>query len=243
MLYIVYKTTCIINNKFYIGSHKTNDVNDGYIGSGIIFWRAVEKYGKENFKREVHTVFDNKKEMFDLEHELVAKEKSNPLCYNIKEGGCGGFDFINENGLSGHRKGSEKAIQRKAEILKEDPEYFKKKQRDALKANSPWAKKLKEQGKTSKIGKRAFKGRKHTQEIKDKIGRKAIARNTVGARNSQYETYWINNEMEAKKIKKTELQSYLDNGWIKGRKGFMKLTKGKVGERVMPSVLKTDMSC
>lgn len=37
MKYIVYKTTCLINDKIYIGVHKTTDPNifDGYIGDGI----------------------------------------------------------------------------------------------------------------------------------------------------------------------------------------------------------------
>ena len=34
MNYIVYKTTCLINNKIYVGVHHTNnpDVFDGYLG-------------------------------------------------------------------------------------------------------------------------------------------------------------------------------------------------------------------
>jgi hypothetical protein len=37
MYYIVYKTTCLINDKIYIGVHKTETPNDfdGYIGCGI----------------------------------------------------------------------------------------------------------------------------------------------------------------------------------------------------------------
>lgn len=36
MKYIVYKTTNLINNKIYVGVHRTNpDINDGYIGCGV----------------------------------------------------------------------------------------------------------------------------------------------------------------------------------------------------------------
>jgi len=42
----------------------------------------------------------------------------------------------------------------------------------------------------------------------------------LGKLNSQYGTCWIYNEKlkENKKIKKEELQEWIDNGWIKGRR-------------------------
>ena len=33
--------------------HKTDDLEDGYLGSGTYFSRALEKYSKENFEREI----------------------------------------------------------------------------------------------------------------------------------------------------------------------------------------------
>lgn len=51
--YILYKTTNLINGKTYIGIHKTNNLEDGYLGSGFSLIKAVKKYGKNNFKREV----------------------------------------------------------------------------------------------------------------------------------------------------------------------------------------------
>ena len=73
MVWIVYKTTCLVNNKIYVGVHKTEDasIDDGYIGNGISprhgtnilhpkfpFHYAVQKYGKENFIRETLAKFD-----------------------------------------------------------------------------------------------------------------------------------------------------------------------------------------
>ena len=230
MHFIVYKTTNLLNLKFYIGSHKTENINDGYIGSGKYFWRAVEKYGKQNFRREVLADFNNAKEMFALEKELVAKEKRNSLCYNIKDGGQGGFDYINQNGLGNYKAGCLKAVKRKRELLAADPDYFKKAQRKAMEANPEWRRILTERFKINNPGRNAFTGKKHTQESKLKMSKAAIARNTTGERNSQFGTCWINNLRVAKKIKKANLQQYLDIGWIKGRKGFMKTTKGEVGE-------------
>ena len=87
MEYIVYETTNLVNNKFYIGVHKTEDSNvfDGYIGCGVYmqhpssymnpktpFQFAVKKCGIKNFKRKILKVFDNVDDALKLEAELVA---------------------------------------------------------------------------------------------------------------------------------------------------------------------------
>ena len=86
MEYIVYETTNLVNNKFYIGVHKTENSNifDGYIGCGVyiqhpssymnpktLFQFAVKKYGIKNFRRKILKVFDNVNDALKLEAELV----------------------------------------------------------------------------------------------------------------------------------------------------------------------------
>lgn len=84
MIYIVYRTINIINNKIYIGVHKTTSLNfDGYIGCGVYindshsyknpttnFQYAVKKYGPGAFKRSILKVFDNEIDALDLERWL-----------------------------------------------------------------------------------------------------------------------------------------------------------------------------
>jgi hypothetical protein len=48
---IIYKTTNLINGKIYIGKDSKN--NSKYLGSGLLLKRAILKYGKENFKKEI----------------------------------------------------------------------------------------------------------------------------------------------------------------------------------------------
>lgn len=96
ILYTVYKITNNVNGKIYIGSHKTRDIDDSYMGSGKLLKYAFKKYGIENFTKEIMYVFDNPDEMYKKEAELVdtdfIKESTN---YNLKIGGFGGFDYVN----------------------------------------------------------------------------------------------------------------------------------------------------
>lgn len=90
--YIVYKTTCSHNNKTYIGCHATDDLDDGYLGSGSLLKKAVSKYGKESFSREIIQMFNNPTEMFAMEKELVNETYLNSgNSYNLVVGGSGGF--------------------------------------------------------------------------------------------------------------------------------------------------------
>ena len=53
MEHVVYRITNMINGKKYIGKHSTTDVYDGYFGSGIAIKQAINKYGIDNFKKEI----------------------------------------------------------------------------------------------------------------------------------------------------------------------------------------------
>ena len=67
----LYKTTNLVNGKIYIGVHTTNKLNDGYLGSGTNFKKAVKEFGRMNFKREILEFFETAEEAFNREKELV----------------------------------------------------------------------------------------------------------------------------------------------------------------------------
>lgn len=83
-----YKITNNINNHFYYGIHSTNNLDDGYMGSGSRLKRAYKKYGIENFTKEILKYFNTREELAQYELEIVNEELiADPNCYNISGGG------------------------------------------------------------------------------------------------------------------------------------------------------------
>ena len=102
MKYIVYQTVNKVNNKIYIGVHGTEiEEFDGYIGNGVSIYRpatymnpktpfqfAVKKYGIKNFIRTTLKEFDNEKDAYALEAELVNEQfLKREDVYNLALGG------------------------------------------------------------------------------------------------------------------------------------------------------------
>lgn len=86
--YLVYQITNLINEKIYVGCHSTRNKNDNYMGSGNAIKKAIKKYGRENFKKEILKECNSPQEMLDKEKEIVNKEFVARLdTYNMMIGG------------------------------------------------------------------------------------------------------------------------------------------------------------
>lgn len=92
-MWIVYKTTNINTLMIYIGVHKQLISGfDGYLGSGKYFRRSVKFHGKDKFIRETLFTFEDGKEAYDKEKEIVTWEfVARRDTYNLQEGGIGGY--------------------------------------------------------------------------------------------------------------------------------------------------------
>jgi hypothetical protein len=95
----IYKITNLINNKIYIGKDTTSDSN--YFGSGLLINRSFEKYGMENFVKEVIDETDDYIELSKKEIYWIEKYNSinREIGYNISKGGDGGDTLSNHPDL------------------------------------------------------------------------------------------------------------------------------------------------
>jgi hypothetical protein len=201
----IYKITCLKNNRYYIGMHSTDNLEDGYMGGGKRIKNSVKKHGKDAHRKEILGFFESRNLLRQREIELVNEELLNdPMCMNLQPGGGGGF--INEEHIKKFRKASSEWSKEKWKT-----EGFFDKNREV---NSLRMKKMHE-NKVIKYD--TFSGKKHSNETKEKIGSKNSI-SQKGEKNSQFGTIWINRDNLDKKISSKEKSKYLAEGWNLGRK-------------------------
>jgi hypothetical protein len=202
----IYKTTNMLNGKYYYGMHSTDNLNNDYFGSGRRLKRSLNKYGKENHKVDIIEFLSNRKSLVDREKEIVnLNEVAKENCMNLRIGGTGGLEGLSDESIQKIRKGASDFLKRKWK----DPEYCKK-------INNLSSVRMKNHHENHKIRYNNFTNKKHTEETKIKIGKKNKL-NSLGIKNSQYGTCWITKDNVNKKIKKTELFDYIKKEWIPGR--------------------------
>jgi group I intron endonuclease len=202
----IYKTTNLINDKFYVGMHSTNNLKDGYLGSGKKLRYSIRKYGIEKFKIEYLEFFNNRIDLANREKQLVNEDLlKDPMCMNLKNGGNGGCQG------EAAMKWSKAGIAKIKWLFENEPNFRK----EVNQATSIRTKLLWESGKFDlHFNNQYWLGKTHREESKRKIGN-ANSVKQKGEANSQFGTCWITNGIENKKIKKTDS---IPMGWKLGRK-------------------------
>ena len=96
--HFVYKITNDFDNRYYIGKHSTDNLDDNYFGSGRIITGLINKYGKEHFKKEIIKFFNTSLEAFKYEEYLVNENLlEDKNCINLQIGGRGSNINYDEN--------------------------------------------------------------------------------------------------------------------------------------------------
>jgi len=204
--HFIYKTTNLLSGKYYIGMHSTDDLDDGYLGSGRRLRYSVNKHGAENHEREILEFVNSRKELKKREEEIVnLNEIAKEDCMNLIVGGEGGFISPEQQ-----RRRSVAGGRASLESRRNDSKLMKAHKERASKV-------MKKNHEEGKIKYDTFTGKKHTEETK-KLMSEAKKGKVSGKKNSQYGTCWITRDGENKKIKKEELETFIKEGWEKGRK-------------------------
>ena len=110
----VYITTNLINNKKYIGQHKSDLFDIKYLGSGINIKKSIKKYGKENFKVELLEWCETQDDADEKERYYITKYNTQncDIGYNITIGGQKRFFTGQTHSDEAKEKMSERAKRR-----------------------------------------------------------------------------------------------------------------------------------
>jgi hypothetical protein len=142
------------NTKYYVGQHRTNNINDKYKGSGAILKKVYRKYTDKEAEKYILAITENLDSANILEKYFIKefRDKFGKNLLNVQAGGRYNLDFVMP----------EEAHQRNIDGLKSYWHDPKNKERILLRN-----KRLSESMKGNKNGMGHYN--KHTEETKKKI--------------------------------------------------------------------------
>ena len=177
MIFFIYKTTNLINGRSYVGQHRTDNLNDGYFGSGTLIKNSLKKYGKENFKREILFRSADGSDLCEKEAYFIEKHKT-----HIDQGGYnlmfGDKSSIFHSDATKRKISDSTSGVRNPFFGKQHSKESKSKMRGKRESTSKWRKE-------NQFGdKNPFFGKNHSDEHKDKMRKM-----NEGANNPMAKTY------------------------------------------------------
>ncbi len=217
----IYKTTCLVTGKFYVGMHSTDDLDDGYLGSGKILGYSRKKHGDENHRKEILEMCPSRAALKQREKEIVNEELlADPLNINLKYGGEGGWDHIPNHPdrhsfliKAGKCGGFANRTTWSPEVLARVSSQLAK-----VGGRNMTRRWVEQRSKMEQITSMARDSARSLENIEKRKRTFAEREHMRGTKNSQYGTRWVCKDGRAIKIKCCELQSYLDAGFSRGRK-------------------------
>jgi hypothetical protein len=190
------------SGKYYIGMHSTDDLEDGYFGSGQLLWKSIKKHGKEKHSKEILEHLSSREALKFREKQIVNEELlGDKLCMNLKLGGEGGWDHVPREIVLEN-------------LSKRNPNWKHYNGSELARKNS--SENMKRVNATHNFRHDLFKGKSHSEETKRVIG-EANSKMT-GEKNSQFGSKWMNKDGVVKKIKHNEVEQCIQDGWRLGRK-------------------------
>lgn len=135
--FYIYEVKNNINGKTYIGQRTSKclpELDKSYLGSGLIIQQAVNKYGKENFSKNILAIVGTRHNLNILEKVFISIYwEIGKAEYNITPGGHGGYSTKNNKHFSKLAKEhwhewhpNHKSLgYNHSKKLKEDPDYAK----------------------------------------------------------------------------------------------------------------------
>lgn len=199
MIGFIYKTTCLVNGKIYIGKHEGSE-SDNYLGSGTVFEFALKKYGRKNFKREILRRCETLHELRIWEHVFIKKYRAQDpsIGYNKADGDVNTSEYnpaklpeVREKMLIKNRQTTRDPEYRKrhSEIMKE---YYKT--HPATFTGKHHSEKTKEKIRQKRLGSVAYnRGVPASEEQKRKQSEKMKGR-YVGEKNPNYGHKWTDEQ-------------------------------------------------
>jgi hypothetical protein len=175
--------------------HSTDDLDDGYFGSGSLLSRSIKKHGKDKHHKEILEHLPTREALKLREKELVNEELlGDKRCMNLRLGGEGGWDHVN----------SIRTPEQQSALGK------------LARANSPGRKGIKCSDDHRLRISQTLTGRPNwSPGTSGKTFTKTVK--AYGEMNSQYGTCWVTLNGASKKIKKELLEEHLLNGYSRGR--------------------------
>ena len=213
MFYTIYKITNLINGTVYHGAHRALNPNDSYMGSGKAIRNAITKYGIENFTKEVLFIFDNPKEMYEKEKEIVWIGEGS---YNLVPGGHNGMNdpsFVNRC----HQKEFMDSLTKRREAKRQSDPVFAERMKAGGRKGGPIAASRKPPGHMKMMATLAEVARKNNWEQYQQNLRATLKKidHQKGNKNSQFGSKWIADGLNSIKIKSND---DIPTGWSYGRK-------------------------